>query len=212
MIQIKSRQFLIGIIFQLNDSVTKADWLIVPPAACYIDSAGSSLAFASNVSAKYTVIAAIVEDGVPKILSHLCEYGPSPEPAPLPNPPPTPSPQPANLTEWVTNNIPADGQRQCAALASCYEAAADGIDKGSIKSIDAAFAAIRTASQTKIKPGLWGPFLDQLAVKVTEKLDGSNDIRKLGTIFKEIAEGLRRQASDIRLQNEASGVRSQASE
>jgi hypothetical protein len=178
-------------VFRLNDSCTKADWTIVPSATCYIDSSGSSLAFASNVSAKYTIIAAIVEDGVPKILTHICEYGNSPEPSPSPTPTPKPEPPPTNLTEWVTKNIPEGGQNQCAALASCYEAAADGIDKGSIKTPEAAFSAIRTATQTKIKSDIWGSFLDQLAVKVTEKVDGSNDVRKLGAIFSEIASGLK---------------------
>ena len=110
-------------VFRLNDS--KADWMIVPSATCYIDSSGSSLAFASNVSAKYTIVAAIVEDGVPKILTHVCEYGN----APTPSPTPTPNPPPTNLAEWVTKNIPEGGQSQCAALASCYESAAEGMTK-----------------------------------------------------------------------------------
>ena len=180
-------------VFRLNDPGTKADWIIVPPATCYIDSSGSSLAFASNVPATYTIIAAIVEDGIPKILTHICEYGISPEPTPNPSPTPnpTPTPPPANLTEWVTKNIPDGGQSQCAALASCYESAAEGIEKGSIRTTEAAFSAIRTATQTKIKPEIWGTFLDALAIKITEKMDGSNDVRKLGAIFSEIVSGLK---------------------
>ena len=184
-------------VFRLNDPATRADWIIVrqsafgPAATCYIDSSGSSLAFASNIPAQYTIIAAIVEDGVPKILTHICEYGISPEPTPIPTPTPTPTPQPANLTEWVTQNIPEGGRSQSAALASCYESAADGIDKGAIKSTEAAFSAIRTGAQTKIKPDIWGTFLDALSIKITEKLDGSNDVRKLGTIFSEVANGLK---------------------
>ena len=194
-------------VFRLNDPGTKADWIIVrqsasdPPVTCYIDSSGSSLAFASNIPAQYTIIAAIVEDGEPKILTHICEYGLSPEPSPSPTPTPPP-PQPVNLGEWVKQNIPDAGRGQCAALASCYESAADGIDKGSIRTTEAAYSTLRTATQTKIKPEIWGPFLDQLAIKVTENMAGSNDTRKLGTIFSEIANGLRLQASDDRLQEE----------
>ncbi len=33
-------------VFRLNDPATRADWLIVPEATCYIDTSGSSLAFA----------------------------------------------------------------------------------------------------------------------------------------------------------------------
>ena len=177
-------------VFRLNDSGTKADWIIVPPATCYIDSSGSSLTFASNVPAKYTIIAAIVENGEPKILTHICEYGFLPEPSPNPTPAPKPNPS-TSLTEWIAQNIPDGGRGQCTALASCYESATEGIDKGSIKTPEAAFSAIRTVTQTKIKPEIWGNFLDQLSVKVTEKMGGSNDIQKLGAIFKEIADGLK---------------------
>ena len=174
-------------VFRLSDSGTKADWIIVPPATCYIDSSGSSLAFASNIPAKYTIIAAIVEKGVPKILTHVCEYGVSPEPMPSP----TPMPTPTNLAEWITKHIPEGGQSQCAALASCYEATAEAIEKNTVRTAEAAFSTLRTATQTKIKPAIWGSFLDQLAVNVTERLDGSNDVRKLGVIFSEIANGLK---------------------
>jgi hypothetical protein len=91
----------------------------------------------------------------------------------------------------VKQNSPEAGRNQCAALASCYESAAEGIERGAIKSQEAAFSAIRTATQPKIKPEVWEKFLDQLAVKVMEKLEGSNDTKKLGTIFSEIAEGLK---------------------
>jgi len=104
---------------------------------------------------------------------------------------PIPNPQPASLTEWVRLNIPASGKSQAASLAECYESVAREIESGSIRSQDAANATIRMNTQTKIKPEIWEPFLDKLAVKVTEKLDGSTDVQKLGTIFSEIAIGLK---------------------
>ncbi len=183
-------------VFRLNDSKTYADWCIVPEATCYIDSSGSSLAFASNNRATYTILAAIVEDGIPKILTHVCEYGlqPRPDPSPTPNPDPTPKPNPPpnlSLTEWVTQNVPEAGRHQCAALASCYEATADAIENDSILTQAAAFSTIRTASQTKIDIAVWLDFLDLLSGKVNAALDGSTDVKKLGTIFSEIAEGLK---------------------
>jgi hypothetical protein len=188
-------------VFKLNDSETRADWIIVPEAKCYIDSSGSSLVFASNVPAKYTIIAAIVDEGEstkkPKILTHVCDYGISPEPIPNPSPTPSPSPtpkptpNPVTLSSWVTKNIPATGYSQAAALASCYESAAEAIDKGTIKTTAAAYSALRTATQTKINIDVWQPFLDELSVKITERLDGSSDIKKLGTVFSEIAVGLK---------------------
>jgi hypothetical protein len=133
-------------IFKLNDAAVKADWVIIPSATAYIDSSGSSFAFASNVPARYTVIAAIVENGQPKILTHVCEYGISPEPSPIPKPNPTP---PVTLKDWVSQNTPPDGKEQAAALADCYESVADSIHKESVKSIEAAYALIRNVTQTK---------------------------------------------------------------
>jgi hypothetical protein len=61
-------------VFTLNDSTTRADWMIVPETKFYIDSSGSSPAFASNVPARYTIIAAIVEAGQSKIITHIIDY------------------------------------------------------------------------------------------------------------------------------------------
>ena len=187
-------------VFRLSNKDIKADWVIVPPAMCYIDSSGSSLAFASNSPAKYTIIAAVVEEGIPKILTHICEYGvqpqPEPEPQPKPDPKPQPDPQPNPnpalvLKDWVRRNVPESGQKQAAALASCYESAASSIEGGSIRTQEAALSVIRTASQTKINKEAWSGFLDTLSEKITEKLAGSSDVKSLGTIFSEIAEGLK---------------------
>jgi hypothetical protein len=184
-------------VFKLSDPNTRADWVIVPPTTCYIDSSGSSIAFASNVPAKYTIIAAIIDGGdsvqKAKILTHICEYGVSPEPEPLPNPSPTPnpSPNPVTLSNWVTQNIPQEGHSQATALGSCYESAATSIENGTIKTQDAAFSIIRTATQTKISIDVWQTFLDKLSGKITERLNGSLDIKKLGTLFSEIAIGLK---------------------
>ncbi|GHT16630.1 hypothetical protein FACS1894189_0770 [Planctomycetales bacterium] len=183
-------------VFKLNDTTAKADWVIVPSATAYIDSSGSSLAFSSNVPAKYTIIAAIVEDGQPKILTHVCEYGilPNPQPPPLPKPNPTP---PATLKDWVTQNVPAEGKTQATALADCYESVADSINKETIKTADAAFALLRSAAQTKIKTDVWKPFLDELSVKVTESINGSTDIKTLSLIFSEIAADLKTAQEDF---------------
>jgi hypothetical protein len=188
-------------VFQLSDKAKRADWCVIrqsdvgPPPTCYIDTSGSSIAFASNTPAKYTIIAAIVEDSVPKILMHVCEYGVSPNPDPLPNPNPGPGPQPepepTTLAGWVRQNIPDAGRPQCAVLASCYESVADAIDKGTIRSQAAAFSSIRTNTQAKIKPGTWEPFLEKLAEQIQLKLEGSTDVKKLGTVFREVVEGLK---------------------
>lgn len=188
-------------IFRLNDPKTQADWVVVrqidkePPATFYIDSTGSALSFSSNITAKYTIVAAIVEEGKPRILQHIFQYGmppnPTPGPNPEPDPSPTPEPQPERLSDWVRQNIPKAGKPQAMALASCYESAASAIEKGTINTPEAAFSAIRTNTQTKIKVEVWKDFLEQLSGKITVELGEAKDIKKLGTIFSEISVGLK---------------------
>jgi hypothetical protein len=177
-------------VFRLTDPTTRADWMIVPETKFYIDSSGSSLAFASNVPARYTIIAAVVIDGRSKILTHVIDYGISPEPTPSPAPEPSPEPKPVTLSQWVHKNVPPLGYSQASALAACYESVVTGIESGRIKTPTAAYSVIRTSSQTKINLDLWQPFLDQLSIKITENLKGSTDIHELGIIFSQIAEGL----------------------
>jgi hypothetical protein len=191
-------------VFQLSDLTIRADWTVVRQtdqelqAVFYIDTSGAALTFSSSLPAKYTIVAAIVEEGAPKVLQHVCRYGLTPEPSPLPNPgpdpqpDPEPTPEPSNLTEWVRQNlrnVPETGQ--ATALATIYEATADAIDKGTIRTQAAAFSSVRTNTQAKIKPGTWESFLEELAVQIQSKLDGATEIKPLGLLFREIAAGLK---------------------
>ena len=186
-------------IFHLNDQNIRADWTVIrqteneSPTAFYIDSSGSALTFSSSVPAKYTIVAAIVEDGTPKILQHACLYGvtPSPSPNPGPSPEPTPEPTPNNLVEWVRQNLPDAGRGQTAVLASIYEPTASAIERGTIKTQAAAFSSIRANTQAKIKGDILEKFLDDLADQVQAKLEGSTEIKPLGQLFREIADGLK---------------------
>jgi len=192
-------------VFRLSDTKLRADWVVIrqteqeSPPSFYIDSSGSALTFSSSIPAKYTVIAAIVEGGSPKILRHVCLYGltpspnPSPGPSPFPTPGPTPTPQPTpqNLTEWVRQNIPVAGREQSAVLASIYETTADAIERGTIRTQEAAFSSIRSNTQAKIKGDSWDKFLEELATEIQSKLGGSTEIAPLGALFREIAAGLK---------------------
>ncbi|MDR2763128.1 MAG: hypothetical protein LBB88_11030 [Planctomycetaceae bacterium] len=176
-------------VFKLNDSSIIADWQVVPPASCYVDSSGSSLVFATNIPASYTIIAAIVIEGKPKILTHVCNYGITPEPTPKPNPEPTPNP-PSSLSEWVRQNIPNAEIKQVENLAACYKSTIDAIDKGAVKTIPAALNLLRTSTQTKIDITIWRDFLDKLSEKISPQLNNCNDIQKLKNILSEIYSGL----------------------
>ncbi|MGL4594335.1 MAG: hypothetical protein ACRCUY_06360, partial [Thermoguttaceae bacterium] len=92
-------------VFRLNDATTKADWAIIPQSTFYVDSGKNSICFASNIAARYTIIAAIVENGEAKILLHFCDYGGT-VPNPSPSPTPIPLPKPETLKDWVQQNKP----------------------------------------------------------------------------------------------------------
>ncbi|MGL6196870.1 MAG: hypothetical protein ACRC2T_18815 [Thermoguttaceae bacterium] len=103
---------------------------------------------------------------------------------------PVPTPKPETLKDWVTQNKPNVPDTALAALATCYRSAAEGIEKGAFKTQTSAYAALRTATQTKIKPEIWGDFLDNLETQITEKLAGNTDVKTLGKLFEEVAAGL----------------------
>jgi hypothetical protein len=168
-------------VFKLSDTSIRADWQVIPPIPCYIDSSGSSLIFATNIPATYTIVAAIIVNNEPKILTHNCNYGVSPTPAPTPV---------LSLSDWVRQNIPDVGVEHIASLASCYELTIDAIDKKKIKTVSAALSLLRNTTQTKINISIWQPFLDKLSDKISVQLNNCNDIYELKTILSEIYSGL----------------------
>ncbi|MCL2304496.1 MAG: hypothetical protein FWC43_04055 [Planctomycetaceae bacterium] len=187
-------------VFRLSDSTIRADWTVIRQtdqelqAVFYIDTSGAALTFSSSLPAKYTIVAAVVEEGIPKILRHVCQYGLTPTPTPGPNPgptPPLPPIPPMTLGEWVHQNVPDIGRTDCAVLASIYEATADAIDKGTIRSQAAAYSSIRTNTQAKIKPETWKKFLDELAVQIELYLDGATEIKPLSLLLREIVDALK---------------------
>lgn len=188
-------------VFQISDPKIRADWTVVrhvdgeAPVPLYVDSSGSSLAFSSNIPARYTIVAAVCSGGNPKILRHVCQYGVTPQPEP--KPPPNPEPEPVTtLTEWVRRNIPEAAQAETAALADCYRGAVEAIENERIRTVQAAFSSVRTNTQTKITLSLWQDFLDELSKKITAQHENPDDVESLGVIFRDIAEGLKSSPED----------------
>ena len=182
-------------VFNLTSDVAVADWQIVPQTEFYVDSSKQTLVFSTPRAGNYTIIAATILDGNPLVLTHACSYGTSPSPNPQPEPDPQPEPQPEppkplTLRDWVAQNIPADGKNNAKYLADCYDIAASGMERGTIRSIDAAYASVRTSSQTKVSNKVWGGFFDGLSQQVDEKL-GSGNTKDLATLYRQIAQGLR---------------------
>ena len=180
-------------VFNLTSDEAIADWNIVPQADFYVDTAKRTLVFSTPRAGNYTIIAATIVEGKPLVLTHACSYGTSPSPYPEPNPQPQPQPdppKPATLKDWVTQNIPNDGRKDTKYLADCFDNAASGMERGTIRTVDAAYASIRTNTQTKVSNKTWGGFFDGLETEVNAKL-GDGKTKELATLYRQVAQGLR---------------------
>ena len=178
-------------VFNLTCDEAVADWQIVPQADFYVDSAKRTLVFSTPRAGNYTIIAATIVDNKPLVLTHACSYGINPTPYPQPDPQPQPDPpKPATLKDWVTQNIPSDGRKDMKYLADCFDSAASGMERGTIRTVDAAYASIRTNTQTKVSNKTWGGFFDGLEAEVNAKL-GDGKTKELASLYRQVAQGLR---------------------
>jgi hypothetical protein len=151
----------------------------------------------------YTMIAATIVESKPLVLTFVCDYGITPSPEPTPTPTPEPMPEPKTIKDWVTQNRPKDGaaENDISFLAATYESAASAMERGTIRTTAAGYAAIRTtaagyaairtASQTKINPKIWSEFLNGLEKQIHENIGDSPMPKELAAVFRQIADGLR---------------------
>jgi len=183
-------------VFNLTSDEAVADWQIVPQADFYVDTAKRTLVFSTPKAGHYTIIAATIVEGKPLVLTHACSYGTSPSPNPQPDPQPQPDPpKPATLKEWVTQNIPNDGMKDTKYLADCFDSTASGMERGTIRSLDAGYSTIRTCTQTKVSNKVWGGFFDGLETEVNKNL-GNGNVKDLASLYRQIAQGLRAEVTN----------------
>ncbi len=183
-------------VFHLTSEEAIADWQIVPNAEFYVDTSQRTLVFSTPKAGNYTIIAATIVENKPLVLTHFCSYGgdvPNPKPDPDPEPEP---PKPLTLKDWVTQNIPNDGKKDTKFLADCFDNAASGMERGMIRSVDAAYASVRTCTQTKASHKVWATFFDGLASQVHEKFTSGNT-KDLAALYRQIAQGLRAEVTTL---------------
>ena len=178
-------------VFNLTGDEAVADWQIVPQADFYVDTAKRTLVFSTPKAGNYTIIAATIVENKPLVLTHACSYGTSPVPNPQPAPKPQPEPpKPATLKEWVTQNIPNDGLKDAKYLADCFDNTASGLERGTLRSLEAGYSSLRTCTQTKVSNKVWSGFFDNLEIQVNDKL-GEGKTKELAALYRQIAQGLR---------------------
>jgi hypothetical protein len=165
-----------------------ADWTIVPPTEFYVDTSKRTLVFSTPKAGHYTIIAATIIENKPLVLTFTCDYGVTPSPNPEPEP--QPNPEPKTLKDWVKKNVPAAGISEQKFLAECYETVASALERGTLRTTDAAYAALRTSTQTKINVRIWGEFLNGLESQIHDQLGESPTPKDLAAGFRQIASGL----------------------
>jgi len=165
-----------------------------------IDSSESRIYFASPVEGTYTVVAAVVTEKKPRLLSMTFTIGdtknvPSPDPRPAPIPTPDDS-----LEQWIRTHLPASVKSASAAsesavVAKCFQKTVSDIRDGTIRTTANALsqlqirltAGLALASPTAIAD--WHDFLTELGDRMTDEMAGNfYDTDKVQKIFQKISE------------------------
>ena len=177
-----------------------ADWCLVPTEKSVgkwsVDTSGKIFYFASSEPGVYTICAAILVEGKPKILSKTFTNGSDPSPQP------EPEPNPDDFAAWIrskstelslTKNYLAEKET----FAACFQSIASGIDRGTVRSAPAARASLRTCLSPKLlacsneSRKLWSQLFEQLSAEIENRCQSDpNNQQLLRTTFSEIATAL----------------------
>ncbi len=193
------------VVFELPEP---ADWCIIPlettAGRWAVDPTGRTFYFASSEAGQYTICAAVLVEGKPKLLTkpfvNRPNVAPSPEPSPGPVPP---VPEPEHLAGWVrskTNELTgsASFEREKNAIADCVQSILNGIELGTIRSPAAARGVLRQclagrlAAVSPASPKIWASFLEQLGGEIEKRSkEHPDELLTLKALFSELIRGLR---------------------
>lgn len=190
-----------------TSSSPNTDWIVTPietASGCWsVDSSGSRLYFASPTAGTFTVIAATSIEG--RSMIHSAHFFNGTTPPPEPSPQPQPDPLPRNFAEWVkveSQSVDSPrSSRERSELGACFELILSGIDRGTIKSPQAARTMLRrcwAARSAAIHPesaALWNGFLEKLGERIGTELGAEiNKLSAIRSLYAEAAEGLNKPA------------------
>ncbi|MCL2348520.1 MAG: hypothetical protein FWC50_09715 [Planctomycetaceae bacterium] len=192
-------------------SVEKTEHVFKP------DTSTNRLYFATPIPGTYHIVAAIIVDGKPQLLTKTLINGNDdkiePHPAPVPKPPVPPLPEPTLVT-WIQTQLPllvksGNLSSERIQVGKCFEQVAQKIESGTIKTAQNARAqlqialtgALAMASNTAMDD--WHEFLTQLSRQMETELGKNiNNVDAVKNVFKTVADAM----------NEASGFKPQPSE
>ena len=193
--------------FAVPSDMDDASWCLIPnePQGCFqVDSSSQKIYFASPVEGRYTIMAAMVVEGKPLLISKTFtnakgDAKPSPEPRPQPTPTPNP---PDSLESWIKTSLPelvksSNIAKERELIANCFEQTAAKID-ATIKTPQNSQTQLRLAivsslaksSKTAVKD--WQLFLEQLGEQLTKELDVRiNDLDEIKRVFNTVANAIK---------------------
>ncbi|HBT77738.1 MAG TPA: hypothetical protein DEB39_12625 [Planctomycetaceae bacterium] len=182
-----------------------ADWTVAPldsgTGNWSVDTSGTRLYFASSRQGVFTILAAVVVEGKPHLLSTLFYNG---TPLPGPGPEPKPEPSPDTLLGWVRTASSAVSsthrEAERTAIADCLAVIVAGIDRRTIKSPQGARTLFRQCWNAKgvaVSPeslANWSGFLDELGERIEAELGAKkNDMVAIRNLYAEIAASLKKE-------------------
>lgn len=171
----------------------EASWHIVAPApeaeTYQVDSGSAKLYFSSPKHGRYTVIAGIVVDGKPKLLTKVFINGEE-DAVPFP----VPLPPISSLETWIKTQAPIlvkskDFDKETRLVADCFEQIVRRIDADNIRSPQNARGQLQialTVALGQASPAAvtdWLPFLTELSRRLEqelgEKIDDLAEVKKV---------------------------------
>ena len=181
-----------------------ADWCLAPldksVGKWSVDTSGKILFFASSEPGIYTICAAIVVDGQPKILSKTFANGGDEEDfEPQPDLKLDLKPDPDDFEAWIRANtaelsLTKNYLAEKKMFAACFQSVVDGIRQGSVRSAAAARAGLRTCLASKLltcsaeSRKLWTQFLDLLAKEIENRCKTDpNNLQLMKSVYSEVA-------------------------
>ena len=185
--------------FAAPSDMGDASWCLIPnePEGCFqVDTSSQKLYFASPVEGRYTIMAAMIVDGKPILVSKtFTNANDDAKPTPTPTPP-------DSLESWIKTNLPelvksSNLAKERELIANCFEQTATKIGV-TIKTPQNAQTQLRLAivsslaksSRTAIND--WQLFLEQLSERLTKEFGTKiNDTSEIKRIFNAVANAVR---------------------
>lgn len=188
-----------------------AEWCLTPVEKTIgkwaVDSSGKSLYFASTETGSYTICAAVLVEGKPKLFTKtfIVSGDPGPKPQPKPEPEPQPEPQPDDLTTLVRQKCEEMSReedserfaREKQSVLACFQGIEQSLQRGSLRTTAAARANLRQSLSSKMNTfpnrskKAWTELNEEISRSMEKRSETApDDLALYKTLLREIISGL----------------------